>query len=445
MYKDLSEQREEAFKDLPILQDELEISQKEASLVKSEHAVLVEKVRLFEINNERLIVVDNATTSQVQEKIDLIDQLRAEMNKLKASTETLRSRMDLLASEKEATKEELASIRYQLRVMKDKADKCSRLNDELRAQLSSPISKRDDLDREYTALKSKLEAASTDSSEVEEMLAQYKNNEEIGLTKRKEWRCSARCCCYINGQSREANLFVLNKNEQADVITVNAKTKNLLYNAVTGEEYENISSCETAKEMWDKLEVTYEGTNKVKETRINLLVRDYKLFQMKNGESVEEMFSRFRKILGDLKSFGRPIKSGEQVRKILRSLPTIWQPKVIVLECQDLDKISYDELRGDLIAFEKTHLDRKIQEKKKTVAFKATVVESENEEEEGREQDENIAMLSQVVTNMMRRNRKNRRGKFNFRKGRMNNEADKNDGRCYECGKLATFKLTVRN
>ncbi|XP_070035675.1 uncharacterized protein [Nicotiana tomentosiformis] len=122
-------------------------------------------------------------------------------------------------------------------------------------------------------------------------------------------------------------------NEQAAVITVNSKAKNLMYNAISGEEYEKISSCETAKEMWDKLEVTYEGTNKVKETRINLIVRDYELFQMKDGESVEEMFSRFSKIFGDLKSLGRPIKSGEQVRKILRSLPTIWQPKVIALEC----------------------------------------------------------------------------------------------------------------
>nr|XP_016449082.1 PREDICTED: uncharacterized protein LOC107774128 [Nicotiana tabacum] len=189
--------------------------------------------------------------------------------------------------------------------------------------------------------------------------------------------------------------------------------------------------------MWDKLEVTYEGTNKVKETRINLLVWDYELFQMKDGESVEDMFSRFSKILGDLKYFGKPIKSGEHVRKILRSLPAIWQPKVIALECQDLDKISYDELRGDLIAFEKNHLDRKIQEKKKIVAFKATVVEPENEEEEeGGEQDENIAMLSQVVTSMMRKNRNSRREKPNFRKGRIRNEANKNDGRCYKCGKF---------
>nr|XP_033516112.1 uncharacterized protein LOC117280509 [Nicotiana tomentosiformis] len=104
--------------------------------------------------------------------------------------------------------------------------------------------------------------------------------------------------------------------------------------------------------------------------------------------------------------------------------------------------MSYDEHRGDLIAFEKIHLDRHVQqEKKKTIAFKATVGESENEEKEeeegggGGEQDENIAMLSKVVTRMMRKNKNSRRGKPTFRKGKMGNENDKNDERCYECGK----------
>ncbi|XP_075076369.1 uncharacterized protein LOC142163020 [Nicotiana tabacum] len=220
-----------------------------------------------------------------------------------------------------------------------------------------------------------------------------------------------------------------------DPLDLDAKAKNLVYNAISGEAYENISSFETAKEVWDKLEATFEGTKKVKETRINILVREYELFQMKNGESVEKIFSKFSN--GDLKSFGIPIKRGEQVRKILSSLPTIWQPRIIALECHDLDKISYDEFKGDLIAFYKTHLDRQIQqEKKKIVAFKATVAELENEEEEeGGEQDENIAMLSQVLTSMMRKNKNSRRSKSNFRKGRMNNDNDKNDGTCYECGK----------
>ncbi|XP_019233746.1 PREDICTED: uncharacterized protein LOC109214295 [Nicotiana attenuata] len=156
------------------------------------------------------------------------------------------------------------------------------------------------------------------------------------------------------------------------VVQVNNNARNLLYNAISGEEYEKISSCYTAKEMWDKLKVTYEGTSKVKETHINMLVHDYELFQMKERESIEEMFARFSKIISDLKIFGKPHSSGDQVRNILRSLPTTWQTKVVTLESQDLNKLSYDELRGELIAFEKTHLKKTNQEeKKKTVAFKA--------------------------------------------------------------------------
>ncbi|XP_075109163.1 uncharacterized protein LOC142180957 [Nicotiana tabacum] len=202
--------------------------------------------------------------------------------------------------------------------------------------------------------------------------------------------------------------------EQTSIVQVNAKAKNLLYNAINGEEYEKISSCETAKEMLDKIEVIYEGTNKVKETRINLLVHEYELSQIKERESIEEMFSRFRKIIGDLKSFGRPLKTGEQVRKILRSVPTTWQPTSLPWNVKILI----------------TH----VPEKKENISFKVTVVEFENEEEEeGGEQDENIAMLSIVVSNMMKKIRGGIKGKKFARKGRPHNE---NDIRYYECGKF---------
>nr|XP_033514218.1 uncharacterized protein LOC117278892 [Nicotiana tomentosiformis] len=103
--------------------------------------------------------------------------------------------------------------------------------------------------------------------------------------------------------------------EQMAIVQVNAKARNLLYNPISGEEYEKISSCDTTKEIWDKLEVTYEETSKVKETHINMLVHDYELFQMKEGESIEEIFARFNKIISDLKAFGKPYSSGDQEEK----------------------------------------------------------------------------------------------------------------------------------
>ncbi|XP_070047057.1 uncharacterized protein [Nicotiana tomentosiformis] len=204
--------------------------------------------------------------------------------------------------------------------------------------------------------------------------------------------------------------------EQMEVVQVNAKARNLLYNAISGEEYEKISSCDTTKEMWDKLEVAYEGTGKVKETHINMLVHDYELFQMKEGESIEEIFARFSKIISDLKSFGKPYSSGDQ----------------------DLNKLSYDELREELIAFEKTHLKKINQEeKKKTVAFKATTERTYNDIDDDPEAlQEEIAMVSRNMDGLMRRYRNTKRGRIPPRRTRQYNEQDKNDGKCYECGRF---------
>ncbi|XP_075074662.1 uncharacterized protein LOC142162234 [Nicotiana tabacum] len=219
-------------------------------------------------------------------------------------------------------------------------------------------------------------------------------------------------------------------------VQVNSKARNLLYNAISGEEYEKISSCDTSKEMWDKVEVTYEGTNKVKENHINILVHDYKLFQMKEGESIEEMFARFNKIISDLKAFGKPYSSGDQVQKILRSIPTTWQTKVVALESQDLNKLSYNELRGDLIAFERTHLKKTNQEeKKKTVVCKATAERPENDIDDDPEAlEEEIAIVSRNIDGLMKRYINTRRGRIPPRQTRKYNENDKNVEKCYECG-----------
>ncbi|XP_059291073.1 uncharacterized protein LOC132044597 [Lycium ferocissimum] len=183
--------------------------------------------------------------------------------------------------------------------------------------------------------------------------------------------------------------------------------------------------------MWDKLEVTYEGTSKVRETKINALRHDYEAFMMKDDENIESMFARFSKIIGELKSLGVTYTNSQQVRKLVRSLPKTWGKKAIVLEDENLDKFTYDELRGNLIAFEKNHIQRyQKDEKKKVVAFKAQVEESDDEFKQ-----EKVAMISVHVIEAMRQSRNNRKGSSNFRKGKASFEAIKNDGNCYECGK----------
>ena len=46
----------------------------------------------------------------------------------------------------------------------------------------------------------------------------------------------------------------------------NSRALNALFNAVTNEEFKNISLTETAKEAWTILQTTYEGTKAVKDS-----------------------------------------------------------------------------------------------------------------------------------------------------------------------------------
>nr|XP_016487334.1 PREDICTED: uncharacterized protein LOC107807455 [Nicotiana tabacum] len=171
-YKLLSEQHGGVVKNL---QTKLDAAQKE-------HADLVGKVKVFKVSNEDLAMVTNDQTSQVQQKIDRIDQLRAEMNEVQVMADVWKGKMDRLALEKETAQTQLASVEVQLQVTKEKADKRARLNEELRAQLNSALVERDALGSEYESVKAQMRTTSTDA---EEMVAQYGGNVEASEARLK--------------------------------------------------------------------------------------------------------------------------------------------------------------------------------------------------------------------------------------------------------------------
>ncbi|GAV75344.1 LOW QUALITY PROTEIN: zf-CCHC domain-containing protein/DUF4219 domain-containing protein/UBN2 domain-containing protein, partial [Cephalotus follicularis] len=100
------------------------------------------------------------------------------------------------------------------------------------------------------------------------------------------------------------------------MLQLNSKAKHVLFCAVGPNEFNRISSCDTAKEMWDLLEVTYEGTNQVKK-KISMLVHEYELFFMHDNESISDMFTCFTTIINSLKNLGKSYSNQELVRKIL--------------------------------------------------------------------------------------------------------------------------------
>ena len=134
---------------------------------------------------------------------------------------------------------------------------------------------------------------------------------------------------------------------------LNVKTIYTLQCFMNRNEYNRIFQCKLAKEIWRLLEITHEGTNQVKELKINLLVCSYELFLMKDNETIVEMITRIIDIVNGLEALGKTYKESEKVMKILRSLPSKWHTKVTTIqEAKDLTKLPLEEIIGSLMIYE---------------------------------------------------------------------------------------------
>ena len=97
-------------------------------------------------------------------------------------------------------------------------------------------------------------------------------------------------------------------------------------------EFNRVSVCMSAYEIWKTLQVTHEGTSKVKQTKISMLTNQFQLFKMNPNESISDMYSRFQDIVHSLISLGKEFSKEDQVRKILNSLTPEWDQKALVIE-----------------------------------------------------------------------------------------------------------------
>ena len=240
--------------------------------------------------------------------------------------------------------------------------------------------------------------------------------------------------------------------EESRKFQLNSKAIYILVCAIDRNEYNRISQCKTAKEIWRILEITHEGTTQVKDSKVRILENDYEMFKMKPNESIVEMFTRFTDVINGLEGLGKRVSEQNKVSKILRCLPPKWNSKTEAIEeANNLKELPLEELIRSLMTYEMkiARQEKEMQEesKKKSIALKAQE-EKVVEEANLSNMEDDIAHITKKMQKFMMKNKfggKTYNKRSNYKKeGPSKEEKENREGakevNCYKCKKPGHIK-----
>ena len=129
----------------------------------------------------------------------------------------------------------------------------------------------------------------------------------------------------------------------------NSKAINAIFYGLSNDEFHRISHVKTTQEAWKILETTYEGTEKVKDTKLQILTTWFEEVKISEDESFDSFYGRLNEIVNTKLNLGEKVEDTKIVRMVQRSLPESFRAKVTTIkESKDLDDINIQELVSSL-------------------------------------------------------------------------------------------------
>eukprot|EP00253_Pinus_taeda_P012184 PITA_12184 len=146
----------------------------------------------------------------------------------------------------------------------------------------------------------------------------------------------------------QAEKDILKSNRKKD-----AKAIVLLYQAVDQSVFPRLAAAKTSNEAWQTLKTAYQGMEKVRTAKLQLLRRDFENLNMKESDNIDSFFTQVIGLVTQMRTHGETIEDRRIVEKILRVLPSKFDAIVTTIEeTKDLSSFSVDELHASLITHE---------------------------------------------------------------------------------------------
>jgi hypothetical protein len=134
--------------------------------------------------------------------------------------------------------------------------------------------------------------------------------------------------------------------------SANDKTLNSIFTSISLEEFSRISRCVIAKEAWETLEITHEGTQVVKASKLQMLVFKFEEIRMQE-ETFDEFYSKLSSIRNNTINLRKKMSDAKIIKKILRSLLARFLPQIATInQRKDLETMRVEELKGSLQTIE---------------------------------------------------------------------------------------------
>ncbi|KAK0585145.1 hypothetical protein LWI29_023944 [Acer saccharum] len=155
------------------------------------------------------------------------------------------------------------------------------------------------------------------------------------------------------------------------------RAMNAIFGGVDCTQFIYIQNLESAKEAWDTLQTTNEGTLAVRRSRVQMLTSQFESLVMNEDEKLVDFQTRLLNITNQSQTLGELYPQERINWKILRSLPKRFNAKVTAIEeSKNVDLMRVDELLGSLQTYE---LGFKPKIEGKGIALKVTNEESEDD------------------------------------------------------------------
>ncbi|KAL8132411.1 hypothetical protein AgCh_008060 [Apium graveolens] len=213
----------------------------------------------------------------------------------------------------------------------------------------------------------------------------------------------------------------------------------------------------SAKDMWDIIELLMEGTEEVKEIRMDILMTQYEAFKLQPGEALSSLFERYTRLLSELKLQGKVYPIRESNRKFMLTLSFhLEQKNTSIRERADFITMSLDVIYNKL----RTH---ELEQEQRAIIYGPGSIDKDESElytQEELEQleDKSMAYMAAKFSHVRFRRKPNykpRSSSGRFQKGSYSSGSssrggyksswiDKSKTRCYNCNELGHFTSDCR-